>query len=188
MTKATLNSLAASFQEGDLECFRRIVELMTRDLIARAYSYLQDWETATDLTQETWLSVFESITRYDRTRPFKTWLFMIHRNRCLDHIRRASTRLELVGFDEQITPQADESRMNNPEAAAERAEYMAHIRNAFNTLPDTQRRVFALVDIEQEPQENAAVILNMKPSTLRSTLHFARKRMAQLLSSMEVTP
>ena len=162
--------------------------MLTRDLIARAYSYIHDWESARDLVQDTWLSVYESIGTYDRKRSFKGWLFVIHRNRCLDHMRKASIRLEVAGFDEAAHQPVYDSALNPAEGHVEGSEYMAHIREAFNTLPEKQRRVFALVDIENETQENAAFLLKMKPSTLRSTLHFARKRMAQKLSSLEVTP
>ena len=188
MNEATLNSLAASFQNGDLDCFRRIVEMLTRDLIARAHSYIHDWESARDLVQDTWLSVYESIGMYDRKRPFKAWLYTIHRNRCLDYIRKASTRMEVVGFDEAAGIPVNESGRSNAEDRTEESEYMARIREAFNCLPEKQRRVFALVDMEGESPGEAAEFLNMKPATLRSTLHFARRRMAQILSSLEVMP
>jgi RNA polymerase sigma factor (sigma-70 family) len=101
-------------------------------------------------------------------------------------MRKASTRLEVVGFDEATGIPVHESERTNAEDRTEESEYMARIREAFNCLPERQRRVFALVDMEGESQGEAAEFLNMKPSTLRSTLHFARRRMAQLLASLEV--
>ena len=52
---------AAEFKNGDRESFRIIVTGMTRRLIAIAYRYVGDWETARDITQETWIKVYEEI-------------------------------------------------------------------------------------------------------------------------------
>ena len=52
-------------------------------------------------------------------------------------------------------------------------------------LSESQRQVFLRVDLEQGDQKTVAQALGIKSGTLRTTLHFARKRMAAVLREME---
>jgi len=65
MDETKWTELAAATQRGDTESFRELVESATRVLIAIAFRYTQDWESARDLTQETWIKVHRGIRRYD---------------------------------------------------------------------------------------------------------------------------
>ena len=184
MSDSVVNRLARAFRAGDEESFRFLVESLSRTLIAMAYRYTKNWETSRDLTQDTWIRVYERIDRYDPGRPFRNWLLTIHRNGCLNHIRRVSVRLEVAG----IAPDAYGAvgaRHANPTRRLERSEFMERLENAMERLSDRERAVFALVDIEHNGQADAAETLGMKPATLRTTLHHARKKLAGLLRKME---
>ena len=94
MDDEQLTSLAREFRKGDMRAFERIVNAMSRPLIAMAHRYTDEWESARDLTQETFLTVFEKIDMYDPSRAFPAWILTIHRNGCLSYIRRGAFRCE----------------------------------------------------------------------------------------------
>ena len=75
-----LDEWARAHRDGDGEALRRLVEALSRALLATAYRYVGDWENARDLTQETWLRVHRSLARWDESRPVRPWIFAIHRN------------------------------------------------------------------------------------------------------------
>ena len=73
----------------------------------------------------------------------------------------------------------------NPDDDLERKEFHRQLLAALAELSESQRVVFARVDLEQQDQKVVAEELGIKPATVRTTLHFARKRLAQVLRDRE---
>ncbi|HSG29476.1 MAG TPA: sigma-70 family RNA polymerase sigma factor [Candidatus Krumholzibacterium sp.] len=167
-----------------MEAFRLIVERMNRPLLAIAYRYCLDWDQAGDLCQETWLRVYQRSSTYDPARSFRNWLLTVHRNVCVSHLRLAARRRTLCenGAAGSIS---GPSGPEDPSIGVEKAEFAARIRGAVSRLTDMQRTVFSCVDLEQRSPGEACAILGMNPSTLRVTLHNARKRLASILRKTE---
>ncbi|HEX9887063.1 MAG TPA: RNA polymerase sigma factor [Longimicrobiales bacterium] len=184
MDEHLLTTWATRFRDGDERSFRKLVEALTRTLIAMAYRYTGDWEWARDLTQETWIRVHERIGRYDPTRSFVQWLHVLHRNACLDHVRKAWVRRESpAGPDELV--RLGGAAPDDPSEEAERREFHERVLAATRELSESQREVFVRVDLEQRGQAEVAGELGIRPGTLRTTLHFARRRVARALNAME---
>jgi RNA polymerase sigma-70 factor (ECF subfamily) len=182
------NRLAAASRAGDQRSFRILVDALTRPLMAVAYRYTRDWDTARDLCQETWVKVHEQFHRYDPARPFRAWLFTVHRNGCLSYLRKAAVRYELTVEDTELQGIPQAAGNPNPLAQLEEAEFHRRLQQAIVALSPAQQLVFTCVDLEQRDQREAAEELGMKFTTLRTTLHFARKRLAELLRQMEAEP
>lgn len=184
MDERTLTALATATQRGDQTAFRTLVEGLSRTLMAMAYRYTGDWEWARDLTQETWIRVHEHIGRYDPRRAFSSWLYTIHRNGCRDHLRRPWVRREETPGEERVVGLQAPSQ-EDPGRDLERREFQERILAASASLSETQREVFLRVDVEQGDQKEVAEALGIRFGTLRTTLHFARKKMAAVLREME---
>ena len=179
------SALAVALRGGDQGSFRQLVDSLTRPLLAMAYRYTGDWEWARDLTQETWVKVYRRIQDYDPSKSFRAWLFAIHRHGCLDHLRRAWVRYESATGEDSLRELAGISQAGNPHQDLERREFRRFLAIALTGLSESQRQVFVRVDLEQGDQQEVARSLGMKPTTLRATLHFARRRLAAALRSME---
>ena len=184
MDQRDLTSLAIAFQEGDERSFRVLVESLSRTLIAMAYRYTSDWEWSRDLTQDTWIKVHQKIRQWDPGRSFSAWLHTIHRNGCLDHMRRGWVRLESTPGEEIVTQQAG-TTAEGAEVELERRDFHERLRIAMGHLSESQRQIFLRVDMEHQDQKAVAKALGIKFGTLRTTLHFARKRLATALRQME---
>ena len=170
MHEDDLNALGQAVRQGDPRAFRTLVETLSRPLIALAYRYTNDWEWARDLTQDTWVRVHQRIDRYDPGRSFSAWLHAVHRNGCLDHLRRKWVRREAM-------PGPGRSHRGHAGGTV-----YSHI---LAILSESQRQVFVRVDLEQTGQKEVARALGMRPGTLRATLHYARRRVAAALRGME---
>ena len=184
MDEHALKAWATRFRDGDQSSFKKLVDGLTRTLIAMAYRYTSDWEWARDLTQETWIRVHQQIQRYDPERSFLGWLHAVHRNVCLDHARRSWVRREsTVGADAlaRLGGRAPDS----PAEDVERREFREQVLRAAGGLSESQRQVFVRVDVEQGEQAQVARDLGIRPGTLRTTLHFARRKVAQALNALE---
>jgi RNA polymerase sigma-70 factor (ECF subfamily) len=179
-----LRALALAFREGDQRSFRILVDSLSRTLMAMAYRYTGDWEWARDLTQDTWVKIHRRIGRWDPHRSFSAWLYAVHRNGCLDHLRRGWVRHETTPGEEVIA-RVHGAAPDNPEEDLERREFHDRLTEALGHLSESQRQVFLRVDLEQGDQKAVAEALGIKFGTLRATLHFARKRLATVLRDME---
>lgn len=184
MDENDLKTLALAVKRGDEKSFRVLVDSLSRSLMAMAYRYTSDWDWSRDLAQNTWIKVFRRIRDWDEDRPFSTWIYAIHRNGCIDHIRRSFVRLESTPGDDAISRIAG-AGPGGPDSDLERREFHARLTNAVGQLSESQRQVFLRVDLEQGNQKSVAKALGITFGTLRTTLHFARKRMANILRDME---
>lgn len=180
MDERELIALAMAAQRGDEGAFRTLVESLSRTLMAMAYRYTRDWEWARDLTQESWIRVHGNLRRYDPSRSFTAWLFTLHRNGCRDHLRRPWVSRERTIGDEMIQ-EAGGPATRDPADELERKEFHERILAASCRLSESQREVFLRVDVEQGDQKDVAEALGIRFGTLRTTLHFARKKVAALL-------
>lgn len=185
MNDKDLSALAVAYQRGDVRAFETLVDALSRTLIAMGYRYTGDWEWARDLTQETWVRVHDRVHQYDPAKSFGSWLYAIHRNRCLDHLRRAWVRLETAPGDEAMVRLSGATPEEDPEGQLERKEFHERLLQALSQLSESQRQVFVRVELEQKDQREVALALGIKFVTLRTTLHFARRRLATALREME---
>lgn len=184
MDEDRIRSLAKAVQDGDEDSFCLVVEFFTRPLMAMAYRYSGDWDWSRDLTQETWIKVHQRIDQWDPGRSFTSWIYAIHRNGCIDFLRKGWVRLETTPGDEIVTRESG-SAEGGPDQELERREFHALLKQAVGRLSETQRQVFLRVDLEQGDQRSVAETLGIKFGTLRTTLHFARKRLATILRELE---
>ena len=130
------------------------------------------------------MRVHQHLGRWDSGRSFTAWLYAIHRNGCRDHLRRPWVGRERTPGDPELHGlqlQADD----DPEKELERREFQERILAALDALSPAQREVFLRVDVEQGDQQEVARALGIRFGTLRTTLHFARKRVAAALRVME---
>jgi RNA polymerase sigma-70 factor (ECF subfamily) len=182
MDDATLAIHVERAQDGDERSFTAIVAALGEMLLAIAYRYTGDWESSRDVAQETWLSVFRSLRRFDGRVPFRAWLIAVHRNKCIDHLRRRKRSIEMPIEDPE---RGETARTADPAPSPyedyERKKRLDAVLAAAGRLPRKQRRVFALVDLEGIPCREAARILDMHEVTLRTNLYHARRSVAREL-------
>lgn len=165
--------------------FEALVSRYAKPLLSIAYRYTFDWESAKDVCQDTWLRVYEKITLYDGRVPFERWLFAVHRNICLNFLRKKRIRREIQPADGETPQEFFISRETAPDKGAELSQARERILAAAAELPERQRTVFAMVDLEQKTIDEAAGILGIKPVSIRTNLHHARKRIAGVLRGLE---
>lgn len=184
MEERELYDLASAAQQGDEAAFERLVHGLTRTLVAMAYRYTGDWESARDLAQETWIRVYRNLEGWDPRRSFGAWLYAIHRNGCRDQLRSPwrSRRASAEYLEGLESPAGDD-----PSSRIEAREFRERILGAAASLSPSQREVFLRVDVEDGDQKAVAAELGIRYATLRVTLHAARRRLAQLLNPTEET-
>lgn len=174
--------LISRSQSGDLEAFNAIVERYQSHVYNLSARIMGNLASAEDATQETFISAYRAIRRY-RGGSFRGWLLRIATNQCYDMLR-AMKRRPADSLDESLQnpgfrlPSSGES----PEQIALRGELAEQIQRAILTLPDDQRAVVVLIDVQGFSYEEAAQAAGTSIGTIKSRLSRARARLREQLS------
>nr|WP_245993211.1 RNA polymerase sigma factor SigE [Xylanimonas allomyrinae] len=140
-----------------------------------AYRLTGNRQDAEDLTQETFLRVFRSLSGYT-PGTFEGWLHRITTNLFLDSVRRAKrVRMDAMGDDAAHV--VDDDDRGRPERGFEHAHLDHDVQAALGRLRPEYRAAVVLCDIEGLSYEEIAVTLGVKLGTVRSRIHRARAQL-----------
>ena len=144
---------------------------------------------AEDVVQETYVRAFTSLGSFRGESALLTWLTRIALNEALGRLRRSRPALPL---DELSSAgDIDGARLimfptaqlpKSPEAELARSQVRQLLEKAVDELPETFRIVLILRDIEEMSIEETAALLMIKPETVKTRLHRARKLLRAALS------
>lgn len=179
-------SLIAAARTGDVEAFNALI-LAYQDLAySVAYRIVGDPDAAADATQEAFIAAFRKLYQF-RGDSFKSWLMRIVTNACYDELRRRRRR-PAVSLEALHEPREDSSAelhlhatQENPEAQVQRNELNALIERCLRALPDDQRVIAVLSDVEGYAYQDIAAIVDLPLGTVKSRLSRARARLRDCL-------
>lgn len=147
-------------------------------------SNVGDPDEALDLLQESFVSAFEAIRRYDADRPFRHWIARIALNKCRDWARRRAVR-SFFSLARPIEADEDfESDNPGPDREAEARSELKTVELAIASLPQTLREVIILRAVEELSQAETASILEISEKAVETRLYRAR---AQLRTKLDGT-
>ena len=169
-------------QAGDGEAFDPIVRRYMRTAYAVAFRVLGHREDAEDVVQEAFLAALANIRSFDTSRRFGPWLYRIVMTRGLNfrksRSRRAAEPLEDAG------PASGDA---GPAAAAEHAGLRDTVTTALARLPERQRMVVQLFELDGFSGAEIAEMLGVSPGTVRWYLHEARQSLRRMLAHLQET-
>lgn len=183
-------NLVREAQAGSAEAFASIVKKYHSKVFGIVYRMCGSGE-ADDLTQEIFLRALTALRKFQfqGEASFRTWLYRIAVNACINELRRRKRRYQMEGpsLDELVETSSglmersvpDLSRL--PHEIAERRELQALVQALIQSLSPPHRAVIALVDLEGVEYEEAARILGCPLGTLKSRLARARQALGKRL-------
>jgi RNA polymerase sigma-70 factor, ECF subfamily len=167
-------------QAGDAEAFDLIVRRYMRPAYAVAFRVLGHREDAEDVVQEAFLAALANIASFDTTRRFGPWLYRIVVTRGLNFRKSRSRRAA-----EPLEDAAVASRDAGPAAAAEQAGLRDTVMTALSQLPERQRMVVQLFELDGFSGVEIAAMLGVSPGTVRWYLHEARQALRRMLAHLQ---
>ena len=156
-------------RKGDDIAFGLLVERYQRAVYAVAISLTGRHEDAEDAAQEAFLVALQRLDDCQSPERFAGWLMTIVRNRSKNLIRRESLR------ETDEVPPGTRSWAPTPDRVTETRELRGLLEKALIGLPEVQRQIVLLHDLEGWKHREIAERLEIPPGTVRSHLHFARK-------------
>jgi RNA polymerase sigma-70 factor (ECF subfamily) len=169
-------------KRGDEAAFSLLVERYQRPAYAVALSVTGRHEDAEDAAQEAFLVALDRLEECRSPERFGGWLMTIVRNRSKNLVRREALR------ETDEVPPGARSRIPTPDRVAETTELRALLRGALASLPELQRQIVLLHDLEGWKHREIADRLELPCGTVRSHLHFARKALRSALQRLPDAP
>jgi RNA polymerase sigma-70 factor (ECF subfamily) len=190
---------------GDEEAFTELVRRYSPALLRLARMYVPSQAVAEDVVQETWLGVLRGLERFEGRSSFKTWLFRILVNRAKTRGVREHRSVPFAslgagegGGDEgDAGPTVDPTRFveegawaspprrwqDDPELALESTEVRRIAEEAIAKLPDRQRIVITMRDLEGLSSDEVRNALDLTETNQRVLLHRARAKVRAALEN-----
>jgi RNA polymerase sigma-70 factor (ECF subfamily) len=163
-------------RRGDPAAFDRLVTRYMRRAFGVAHRLLGNRQDAEDLVQDAFLTVLARIGGFDPSRPFAPWFFRILVNRGLNQRKARAVRAT------DPIPDTAAAGAHSPERQAEQAELRDRLRRAIDGLPERQRVIVQLYEMEGFGGPEIAEILEISDGTVRWHLHEARRALRQALA------
>jgi RNA polymerase sigma-70 factor (ECF subfamily) len=166
--------LVEKAQAGDQQAFNDLLR-GCHPLVHRwALSLTADPDDADDIAQDVLVRVHRNLAKYGARSRFTTWLYQVTRNAALDQ-RRSRERQERIATHEYRDElQPDRDRADRLEEL-HRSSVADLVKSFFEELPERQREVFDLVDLQDCKPVEVSEMLDMNPSTVRAHLLRARR-------------
>jgi len=167
-------------QQGSDEAFTMLVEEHQTHVYNLCYRMLGEPEAAEDAAQESFLRAYQNLQRYDRNRPFATWLLSIAAHYCIDRLRRR--KLSMFSLDEEnddgVTFEIADPASPNPEAESVKREERDRLHILLKDLDATDRAAIILRYWNDYSEIEIAESLSLTVSAVKSRLHRARRALA----------
>lgn len=171
-------SLIKRFIEGEEEIFDELVHRHKEKVRNIVYLTLNERDSADDIAQEVFITVFRSLKNFRFESQFTTWLYRITVNKCKDYLRRKTVRRIIVPFkDNQEDP--------GYEISPENTNTNEIVRNAISKLPDKMRIPLVLKDIEGFSYQEIAETMQCEIGTVKSRIFRAREGLKKILQPLE---
>jgi len=167
---------------GDAEAFAPIVRRYLRPAHSIATRLLGNPQDAEDLVQEAFLTALANLRSFDRARPFGPWFYRIVWTRGLN-LRKSLARRAAEPLEPERYPGAAD-----PAAEAERSELAATVRSALAELPERQRLVVQLFDLDGFSGAEIGAMLGVSAGTVRWYLHQGRRALRERLAPLQEVP
>lgn len=169
-----------------------IFDELYRTHVAAVWTYAlylaRDRAEAEDLFQDAWLRAVAKMDDIDRNENVKAWLLTIVANLYKDRLRRLRVRRPFLSGRSRPDLALDERAASGPDAGValdlERAEAGRAVRDAIGRLPESQRNVFILREVEGCSTADACRILGLKPGTAKSLMFRAVRRLRRDLAAL----
>jgi RNA polymerase sigma-70 factor (ECF subfamily) len=167
-------------QSGTEAAFEELVRRHQQRVFALVSGILRRQEDVEDVAQQVFLKVFLSLRKFDQRAAFSTWLYKIAVNECWDYLRKKKVRPLVYEADlsEEQVSRLDGivSAERPPEGPNARAEAREVLDRMLTSLPEQDRQLLVLKEMEGFSVQELAEILNLNVNTVKVRLFRARGR------------
>ena len=157
---------------GDKKAYAQIINEYKNPLYATILRMTRNPQTAQDFVQEAFIKIYEQLPKYDGKGSFKSWLYRVAINFCIDEFRKKSYQMKQAELqDDQLVNES------HPEVIFLKKEQSRQLEKLIATLPELERMILLLRYVNELSYAEIADLLHIPLSDVRNKLHRAKKKM-----------
>lgn len=179
---STDEELVSLVQKGNASSFDILVERYQRKIYALILGMVHHQEDAWDLAQEVFLKAYQALKGFNRHSQFYTWLYRIAINHTIDFKRKKKG--DPLGFSEEEITDRIADLSDPPDIRAMTNELKGKLHQALTMLPEDQRTVVVLREINELSYQEIAQIVQCSKGTVMSRLYYGRKKLQAVLNDL----
>lgn len=168
--------LVKKAKKGDIGSYQDIYQVFVRKVLNFIYRMVNSPEEAEDLTQETFVAVYQKLRTLKDNSKFEPWLFRIARNFVYQKYRtRSPSSVSIDAIDEngQLVTQLVDTR-KNPDEAFQHVELEDVVADVIAGLPEKYREVFVLSALQHLSYQQIADVVGRSLPSIKTDIHRAR--------------
>jgi RNA polymerase sigma-70 factor (ECF subfamily) len=163
-------SLVIASREGDDKAFGELVKRYQQFVIRQAYGYLGDSESAKDAAQDVFIKAYEGLPYLENARIFKSWLYRIGRNHCLNLVHRRKIE--------------DDHRVICDSTSDPNTVLKVMVREKINRLDEKDREIIIMRYYQDLKYEEIAELLDIPLSSVKIRLYRAKQALKAILEGI----
>ena len=171
--------LVIRFQRGDEAAFNELVACHRQEIFFLTLGLTGTREDAEDLAQDAFVRAYEGLLKFRSQSSFRTWMYRIALNLCLNEIRKRKIR-QMLSLDSVGLTLASQER--GPDELVESEERRQRLMAAIGRLPPKQKRVFILRYFAKLPHREIAEIMGRELGTVKANYFQAVQRLRGYLA------
>lgn len=186
MDEEQILSVIRRVKKGDVNAFETIVRLYEKNVYNIALRMTSNREDALDVSQESFLKAYHALGSFREESKFSVWLYRIVSNTCLDFLRERKRRAEVPLSAEDGEGESSELEIRDeslsPERLYEQKLTREALRRGLKSLPEDQREILLLREIEGLSYEEIGSVLSLESGTVKSRIFRARRKLCEFLA------
>lgn len=174
--------LIVSAVEGRHEPFEELVRRYQRPITGYVFRIVGNYEASLDVTQEVFIKVYRSLSKYSSDYKFSTWIYRIAHNAAVDHLRRNPQTQQSIESEnaEGVFELQLESRSATPDQEHERSEWRLEIEQVVELLPAAYKELIILRHGSDLSYDEIAEVTGLPLGTVKNRLFRAREMMRDI--------
>jgi RNA polymerase sigma-70 factor (ECF subfamily) len=175
-TPAALAEWVKQAKKGDINSYQKVYDLFAHKVLNFVHRMVNSVDEAEDLTQETFIAVYQKLGSLRDNNKFEPWLFRIARNFVYQSYRNrqpATVSADAVDEDGQPLTQLTDAR-KNPDEAFQSRELDEVVGKVISSLPEKYREVFVLSAVHRLSYQEIADIVGRSLPSVKTDIHRAR--------------
>jgi RNA polymerase sigma-70 factor (ECF subfamily) len=157
--------------------FQQKMDSVKGELYSFAYRLMGNREDAEDLLQESYFKAFKYFHQLRDTNKFKEWIFQITANQFRNQLKKKKRERTYFVDDFTVVNEKPQTANLNPDNMFDEFDLSDKVKSAINRLHPKMKTALLLFELQGFNIDEVAGILNISPGTVKSRLHYARKRL-----------
>ena len=173
-------------KNGNKGAFNILVNKYYPRVYATLFSFTKSKEDSEDLSQQTFIKVWQQLSSFRGDSAFFTWVYRIAINLAKNFVASSGFKKQKINTSIEKA-EIDITSFEDIESAAIHEESLNEIKNFINTMPESLKTAFTLREVEGKSYEDISIITDTPIGTVRSRIFRARESIIEFMQKELIT-